>query len=76
MRDAAEEVGVERQDNVGVFELVLRVGVAAEGSLGRGAGRVLVERLPLDHLRLRIDLLHGLPLRRERVGEVMVSLRK
>ena len=64
--DAAEEVGVQREDHVRVGEVVLRVVVVAEGGLGGGAGGVVVHRLVLHELGLRILRLHLLPLRGER----------
>ena len=61
-----EEVRVQGQDDIGVLKLVLRVGVLAKGSLGRGAGIVQVDRLPLHQLRARVLGLYGLPLRCQR----------
>ena len=46
-RSAAEEVGVERQDHVGLIEPVLRLDVLAERELGAGARAVAARRIPL-----------------------------
>ncbi len=49
---AGEEVVVEREDDVGLVEVVDRVDVLAEGELGAGLGGVAVGRLVAVPLRL------------------------
>ena len=66
MRDAAQEIRVERENDVGVFQLVLRVGVAAESRLGGGHRGVAIDRLPLDQFRGWVFGLDLLPLRSQR----------
>ncbi len=66
LRDAAQEVRVEREDYVRVLKLVLRVHVAAKRRLGRGARRVAIHRLPLHQLRRRKLCLRLMPLRGQR----------
>ncbi len=66
MRNATQEVRIERKNDVRLFQLVLRIGIAAERRLRSRARRVLIHRLPLHQLRLRISRLHLLPLRRQR----------
>ena len=50
---AAEEVGVEREDDVGLLEAVLRVDGLAEREPRAGARVVAARRLPLVPLRRR-----------------------
>ena len=49
----AEEIGVEREDDVGLIEMVLSVDVLAEGEPGAGARVVAARRIPLMPLRRR-----------------------
>src|ERR1700677_5130360 len=65
MSDATKKIRIERQNDIRLFELVLRISVAAKHSLRSSARRVLIHRLPLHHLRLRIRRLHLLPLCRQ-----------
>src|ERR1700721_3153794 len=65
MSDATKKIRIERQNDIRLFELVLRISVAAKRSLRSSARRVLIHRLPLHHLRLRIRRLHLLPLCRQ-----------
>ena len=51
-RAAAQEVGVEGQDHLGVGEAVVGVDVVAEGEPRPGARRVAADRLPLVPARL------------------------
>ena len=64
--DVAKKIRIERQNDIRLFELVLRISVAAKRSLRSSARRVLIHRLPLHQLRRGILRLHLLPLRRER----------
>ena len=50
-RAAAEEVGVEREDDVGLVDAVLRLDVLAERELRAGAGVLAARRIPLVPLR-------------------------
>ena len=53
-RSGAEEVGVERQDHVGLVDRILRVDVLAKRELAARSGIVTAGRIPLNPLRLRI----------------------
>ena len=66
LRDSAQEVRVEREDYVRVFEPVLHIQVAAKRGLRRGARRVAIHRLPLHKPRLRKLRLRLCPLRGKR----------
>jgi hypothetical protein len=63
-RSAAEEVGVERQDDVGLLEAVLRVDEGAERHLRADARVVAARRIPL------------VPFRRREAGEQIADLRR
>ena len=70
----AQEVGVEREDDVGVLDDVLRVDVIAECEPAAGARVMAARGIPLDPFRLRKpreELLHlrGERRRRDRFGE-------
>ena len=65
-RPAAEEVGVERDDDVRVREAIERPHVLAEGGEGSGADRVRRRRLPLMPARFGVLLEDGAELRAER----------
>ena len=58
----SQEVGVEREDDVGLFEVVDRLDVVAKGQPGAGAGVVAGRRLPLDPLRVGMGGEHLLDL--------------
>ena len=60
---AAEEIGVERDDHVGLVEAVLRVDVLVECELRAGARAVGARRIPL------------MPFRRREAGEQIADLR-
>ena len=49
-----EEIGVERQDDVGLLKVVDRLNIFAEGQAGAGAGVVPRRRIPLHPLRFRM----------------------
>src|SRR5438132_3444429 len=51
-RARAEEVGVEREDDVGLVDRVLRVDVITERKLASGARVMTAGRIPLDPFRL------------------------
>ena len=65
-RSAAEEVGVERQDDVGLLEAVLRVDVLAERQLRAGARVLAAGRIPLMPFRGREAREQLADLRRQR----------
>ncbi len=71
-RPAAEEVGVERHDAIGLVEVVLRVERRAEGGARRRLRGVAVDRLVLMPGRLRI-LGQQSVISRASVGEVTVA---
>src|SRR5215470_16196503 len=60
-----EEVGIERQNNVGAFNLVLRPDDLAKCQLRSSARIVMVHRLPHMPLRFREGPQHSLHLARE-----------
>ncbi len=61
-----QEVGVERDDDVRLGEVVLRLDHLAKGEAGAGASVIARQRLPLDPLRLGIGRQHLPKLRRHR----------
>ncbi len=63
--DAGEEVGVERDDDVGALEPVLRIDRRTEGCRGCGVGGVAVDRVVLQELRVGPGGLRLLDLRGE-----------
>ena len=66
--NATQEVCIQRQNDIGVIQLVLRIVVLAESCLRSRAGHIPVHRVVLHELCLRILRLHLLPLRRQRRG--------
>ena len=61
----AEQIRIERDQNIGGIEFVNRIGVLAERQFGAGADAVRAERLVLNPLRRGKALLNGLELRAE-----------
>ena len=60
--DPAEEVRIERDDHIGVFQLVLRIVEVAEDGLRCSHARIVIDGVVLSQLRLRVLCLHLLPL--------------
>ncbi len=63
---AAQEIRIQRNNHIGLIQLVLRVDIIAKRLLRRGVMIVAIHRVVLHQLRLRIILLRLLPLRRQR----------
>src|SRR6476661_7266070 len=59
---AGKEVCVQRENHSGVFKLIDRIVISAEGQLGTGAHIVAIDRVPAMPLGLREGLLNSLHL--------------
>ena len=71
---ALQEVGVEREDHVGLVEIVNRIDRFAEGHWEPVPGRVVLHRLVDVPFRLAASPSTGLRSARASVGETMVSV--